>query len=256
MRISISLAAAIAALTALALLSPAQAAEYTGYVSSADLVVAQNDDADQEERDAEEERRDRAEARRERAEARRQRAAEREHESRRHEDERDDHDDDYVERHAHRTPRVRAWVGIGAGVGAASIAVPCDSNPNGPKDCNQSGDTGTYTANFTIAGPYTALRVRGIREQDKGDDDRTPYEEALLVGSRFGTSNWYGLVGAGRVLHADDKHPNSTGGFAWEILFAPSSMSALGMELSFQGELGNDVDFVALNLGMRLGALR
>lgn len=194
------------------------------------------DPADQEERDREQERRDREERRRDRAEARR----------------------DRVESHRERdvsSLRPRAWIGVGAGAGVASITVPCSSSSTN-YDCNQSGDLATYSANVTITGPYTALRLRGVRQQDKGDDRHTPYEEAALVGSRFGTSNWYGLAGVGRVQHLDDKHPDDTHGFAWEILFAPSTFSATGMELSFQGELGNDIDYVGLNLGLRFGALQ
>lgn len=245
------------AFVALTLMSTAQAAD-TVFVPASDYQIAQRADRglSQEERDAEEERADREAQRRDRAEARRERA-----EQRREEEIRGRRDEEIRERrevhHEFVTPRVRAWAGIGAGVGAANIAVPCGNNPpSADKDCEQSGTTGTYTANVTISGPYTALRVRGIRQQDKGDDDRTPYEEAILVGSRFGYSNWYGLAGYGRVLHADDRHPEPDGGFAWEILFAPSTLSATGLELSFQGNLASDVSFVAVNLGVRFGALR
>lgn len=242
-----------AALVALTTMSTARAGDFN-FVAASQYEVAQRtsgiSDEEQERRDREEERRDREQERRDRAEARREREAARRDRDRDRDEDRDDHDE------RRSLPHPRFWVGVGAGVGAASIAVPCSGSTDGSKDCTQSGDTGTYTANVTFSGPYTALRLRGIREQDKGDDRHTPYEEAALIGSRFGHSDWYGLVGVGRILHADDNHPDDTHGFAWEILFAPSSYSATGLELGFQGELGEDVDFIAFNLGLRFGQLR
>lgn len=149
----------------------------------------------------------------------------------------------------------RVWAGIGAGVAYGSVDVPCSPNPVG-SDCTEEGDLRTYSANVTFSGRNTALRIRGIRDQDKGGDARTPYEVAALIGSRFGRSNWYGLVGAGEIRHPDDKLKDDAHGFAWEILFAPSSEGPTGLELSFQGNSGKDVDFVGFTLGFRIGALR
>ena len=59
------------------------------------------------------------------------------------------------------------------------------------------------------------------------------------------------------MRHADDDfNEEKAGGFAWEILFAPSSSGLTGLELSFQGNSGEDVDMVAFSIGLRLGALR
>ena len=49
------------------------------------------------------------------------------------------------------------------------------------------------------------------------------------------------------VLTDEHKHPDPTHGFAWEILFAPTSYSATGMELSFQGELGEVMEAYGLD---------
>lgn len=152
-------------------------------------------------------------------------------------------------------PHGRAWIGVGAGVGFATVDVPC-SPGSFDNDCSESGDLRTYSANLTASGRNAAVRVRAVRDQDKGNDRRTPYETAALIGSRFGRSNWYGLVGAGRIRHADDRFSGDANGFAWEILFAPSSDGGAGLELSFHGNTGRDVDYTAFNLGMRFGAVR
>lgn len=160
------------------------------------------------------------------------------------------------ERRQRREPPVRMWVGVGVGVGWGAVDVPCQQNNFG-SDCREEGTLNTYTANATLAGRNGAVRIRGLRQTDKGDDSRTPYETAALIGTRFGRSSWYGLAGYGRVMHADDDfQEDEASGFAWEILFAPASDGPTGFELSFQGNAGEDVDFVAFNVGMRLGALR
>ena len=225
----------------LAVMGSAQADEsLKGFKPDGRVELAQRgrdeDPVDRDERDREQERRDREERRRDRAEARRDRVEPRH------------------ERDVEPSLRPRFWIGAGAGAGVSTITVRCSSTST-TYDCDQSGDIATYSANVTITGPYSAMRLRGVRAQDKGNDKYVPYEEAVLVGSRFGHSNWYGLAGVGRLQHIDDKHPDDTHGFAWEILFAPSTPSAIGMEISFQGELGNDVDYVGVNLGMRFGAL-
>lgn len=159
-------------------------------------------------------------------------------------------------RHTPRRSNTRMWIGVGAGVGWGAVDVTCDPGSFGD-DCREEGLLNTYTGNVTLAGPHGALRLRGLRQSDKGDDRRTPYETAALIGTRFGHSNWYGLAGYGRIRHADDDFPEErAGGFAWEILFAPSSEAITGLELSFQGNTGEDVDFVAFNLGLRFGVLR
>lgn len=159
-------------------------------------------------------------------------------------------------RKARTSLRPRFWVGVGGGAGYASVDVPCETTFFGD-DCTEEGSVHTYSANVTLSGPHTALRLRGIRDSDKGDDARTPYETAAMLGSRFGYSNWYGFLGYGRTLHADDRYTEGDAeGLAWEIVFAPSSQGATGLELSFQGNSGHDVDFVVFNLGLRFGLLR
>lgn len=154
---------------------------------------------------------------------------------------------------ARRSMKPRAWVGVGAGVGFASVDTPCQVPSS--YDCDESSSLGTYSANFTVTGRNTGVRLRGVRAQDKGQDSRTPYELAAMVGSRFGHSNWYGFVGGGRILHADDEFQGDTHGFAWEFVFAPTSHSGMGFELSFQGNTGRDVDYGVFNLGFRFGKM-
>jgi hypothetical protein len=180
------------------------------------------------------------------------REQEREREGRRHERA----DDRHERRPVRHEPPLRAWLGVGAGVGWGAVDVPCEPNPFGA-DCREEGILNTYTANATLAGRNGAIRLRGLRQTDKGDDSRTPYETAALIGTRFGRSSWYGLAGYGRIMHADDDfQKDEAHGFAWEILFAPPSDGPTGFELSFQGNSGKDVDFVTFNVGMRIGALR
>ena len=168
-------------------------------------------------------------------------------------------DDAYEDRRRPARPQPRApriWVGLGAGVGYGAADVPCTSGFFGD-DCQEEGILNTYSANVTLAGAGGALRLRGIRDSDKGDDARTPYEQAAMLGTRFGRSNWYGFAGYGRFRHVDDRYPEDrASGFAWEIVFAPATESLTGLELSFQGNSGDDVDLVAFNIGLRLGALR
>lgn len=159
-------------------------------------------------------------------------------------------------RHVRREAPVRMWLGAGVGVGWGAVDTPCQPSSFG-SDCREEGTLNTYTANATLAGRNGAIRLRGLRQTDKGDDSRTPYETAALIGTRFGRSAWYGMAGYGRVMHPDDDfQENQASGFAWEILFAPSSDALTGFELSFQGNSGEDVDFVAFNVGMRIGALK
>jgi hypothetical protein len=155
-----------------------------------------------------------------------------------------------------RRHRTRMWAGVGAGVGWGAVDVECRPGSFGD-DCREEGALNTFSANLTLAGRDGAIRLRGLRQSDKGDDSRTPYETAALIGTRFGSSDWYGMAGYGRIRHPDDDfQKDRAGGFAWEILFAPSSTGATGLELSFQGNTGDDVDFVAFNIGLRVGALR
>ena len=153
-------------------------------------------------------------------------------------------------------PSGRAWIGVGGGITWGSVDEPC-APASTSDDCEESGGFGSYSANVTVSGRRgAALRVRGLRASGSENGARTPYETAALVGSRFGRSNWYGLVGAGRILHPDDGFVGDAHGFAWEILFAPASRGPVGFELSFLGNAGEDVDFIGFNTGLRFGSMR
>jgi hypothetical protein len=235
----------LAAMSALAaIVPPAAAADGGVFADTRPLVLAHEERRDHD-HDEEDERMTREEIRERKRELRQRERELREQERQ-----------EQLERERRRPMLPRFWVGAGAGGGWATVDVPCPGGSTSDYDCTEEGQLATYSANVTLAGPYTAVRVRGVRQQDKGRDSRTPYEEAVMVGSRFGRSNWYGFVGAGRIQHADDEFEGDTHGFAWEIVFAPESHTALGFELSFQGEAGEDVDFFAANIGARFGLLR
>lgn len=214
----------------------------TPMIASADDEAVTREEVEQKKREVREMERELRRQEREAEEARRRPA--------------DDYEEDRAESRRARRAGVRAWAGVGAGVGYGAVDVTCNPGSSGD-DCREEGILNTYTGNVTVAGPAGALRLRGIRQADKGDDSRTPYETAALIGTRFGRSDWYGLAGYGRVRHPDDDFTEErAGGFAWEILFAPSSSGLTGLELSFQGNTGEDVDFVGFSIGLRLGALR
>jgi len=150
-----------------------------------------------------------------------------------------------------RAERTRVWVGIGAGMLSGDVEVPCGAAPGG--GCSEHGNFISYSANFTVAGPI-ALRVRAIRANE--ETDRTPYETAALLGLRLGRSNWYGLLGPGRIRHADDSFQGEAHGLAWEILRAAPSDGAVGFEFALHGNSGSEVDFAGFSLGLRFGSLR
>jgi hypothetical protein len=148
-----------------------------------------------------------------------------------------------------------AWFGIGTGVLHGTVEYDCVSGK-----CDEQGIINTYSANFTAAGPMAA-RVRATRSRRKDGEDangnpRTAYETAALIGPRFGQSPWYGLIGVGRIRHADDNVPQKIEGFSWEILMAPRTAGNAGFELSFHGHNSRHLEFVGFSLGMRFGALR
>lgn len=225
-----------------------------GLLATPMLAAAADDDSAVTREQVEQKKREVREMERELREQERER--ERQREAARQDRDDDVYDDDRTERRRARRAAMRMWVGVGAGVGYGAVDVTCTPGSFGD-DCREEGILNTYTGNVTLAGPAGALRLRGIRQADKGDDARTPYETAALIGTRFGRSDWYGLAGYGRVRHPDDEFPEDrAAGFAWEILFAPSSSSLTGLELSFQGNSGEDVDWVGFSIGLRLGALR
>ncbi|MGQ0585749.1 MAG: hypothetical protein ACT4PK_00900 [Gammaproteobacteria bacterium] len=174
-------------------------------------------------------------------------------------------DDDYDDRRGRdRRGRrdagdLRMWFGVGTGIAYGWIETVC--GPSGfSAECSEQGLLNTYMGNFTVSAPNgMALRLRGVRATDRGEDQHVPYETAVMVGSRFGRSNWYGLFGAGVLNNVDDDFINgseSTTGLAWEVIFAPSTYGPMGLELGVQGNSGNHADFIAFNFGVRFGALR
>ena len=209
-------------------------------------------DRDTDDRDSDRDDRDRDDRDRDRPMSR-QEIRERRRELKEQERELAQRERDARERRLERLMTPRAWIGVGAGGGWANI----DETPCGASSTDCSGLLATYNANLTITGPFTAVRLRAVREQDKKGNQRTPWEEAALVGARFGHSNWYGLLGYGRILHPHDNYTQGDArGLAWEIVFAPSSYSAMGLELSFGGNEGNDVSYFTANVGARFGLLR
>jgi len=166
-------------------------------------------------------------------------------------------EEEAYERRKRRRENVRMWMYIGTGIGYANVETECSGSGLGA-ECSEEGLVNTYAGNFTLAGPRGGmLRVRGLRDTDKGNDERTPYEVAALAGTRFGSSSWYGLAGYGRIYNPDDDFAGShSGGIAWEIGFAPETDGPVGLEFGFQGHNGRHVDYVAFNIGMRFGRLR
>jgi hypothetical protein len=163
--------------------------------------------------------------------------------------------DDEPRRAQPRRGGARAWIGASYGVMYGSAEVACAPSTFGD-DCTEEGIINTYGANITVANDTNIFRLRGMRDADKGDERRTPYEQAALVGARFGHSDWYGMVGYGRIRHVDDRFTDDRAqGFAWEIIFAPSARGLTGLELSFHGNSGDEVDIVGFNIGLRIGAL-
>ncbi|MGH8443078.1 MAG: hypothetical protein ACRETF_09280 [Nevskiaceae bacterium] len=168
-------------------------------------------------------------------------------------------DDEYERRESRRRASgMRIWGGLGTGISYAWAETVC--SPSFGAECSEQGLLNTYMANFTVsANNGMTVRLRGVRATDPGSDQHVPYETAALIGSRFGRSNWYGLFGAGVLHNVDDefvKGDESTTGLAWEVIFAPSTDSPMGLELGFQGNAGNYADFIAFNFGVRFGALR
>ncbi len=178
---------------------------------------------------------------------------------RRREAPRDNGDYDDRRRRERRDGEMRIWAGLGTGFGYGWIDTRCGSSGFGA-ECSEQGLLNTYSANFTVAADNgMALRLRGVRASESGNDEHTPYETAAMIGARFGRSSWYGLFGAGVLHDVDDdfvKGDDSVTGLAWEVIFAPSADGPMGLELGFQGNSGEHADFVAFNIGVRFGALR
>ena len=148
----------------------------------------------------------------------------------------------------------QAWIGIGTGFATGSVDTECSASSNN-KDCSESGFFQTYGANLTLAARRTALRFRWVQSEERHASPK-PYELALLAGTQLGRSPWYMFLGTSRVLHPDDNHPNEARAFAYEVVLAPHSDGASGFELSFQGGYGNEIQYFALSLGLRFGALQ
>ena len=171
-------------------------------------------------------------------------------------------DDDYYDDRRRRERRggdLQVWAGLGTGLAYGWVETNCGSSGVGA-ECSEQGVINTYIGNFTVASANgMALRLRGVRASESDNDERTPYETAAMVGFRFGRSSWYGLFGAGVLHNVDDdfvKGDDEVTGLAWEVVFAPSTYGPMGLELGFQGNSSEYADFIAFNIGVRLGALR
>ena len=151
------------------------------------------------------------------------------------------------------TAGARSWVGVNAGIVTGDVNVPCGSVEVGD-GCSEGGMFTSLGGNLTFAG-QAALRLRAIRANE--DTDHMPYETAALLGLRLGKrSNWYGFVGPGRIMHADDDFQGIAHGMAWELVRAAPEQDGMGFEFSLYGNTGPDVDFTGIALGLRFGNLR
>jgi hypothetical protein len=143
---------------------------------------------------------------------------------------------------------VRAWFGLGIGLVAGDVAVPC-SDP-GASGCSEGGVFTSFDLNITVAGPIAA-RLRAVHANE--DTGHPPIEFAGLVGPRLG-DDFYFLVGLSNVSHPDDDYRGDAKGVAWELLYAPRSLGS-SIEISLHGATGDDLDYSGLSFGLRFGKL-
>jgi hypothetical protein len=139
-----------------------------------------------------------------------------------------------------------AWFGLNIGLVSGDIDIPCASR------CSEGGVFTSFGANLTFAGPV-ALRLRAVHANE--DTSHPPLETAALVGPRFG-QDFYLLVGASTVHNPDDDYPGNADGIAWELLYAPRSLSDTGLEITLHGANGDDLSYSGISIGFRFGKVR
>lgn len=149
---------------------------------------------------------------------------------------------------ARETPR--AWFGLNFGLVSGDVDIPC-ATP-GDRDCSEGGVFTSFGANLTIAGPVAA-RLRAVHANE--DTEQKPVETAILVGPRLG-QDFYALIGASTVHNPDDDLRGNADGVAWELLYAPGSLSDAGVEVSLHGAAGSDLRYGGISIGFRFGKLR
>jgi hypothetical protein len=147
----------------------------------------------------------------------------------------------------------RAWLGVNAGLGYGGVELCHNQKPD---NCTREGLFGTYGANVTLTGAQGLLRLRATRGDQKGGNLHMPYEEAALIGSRFGRSSWYGALGYSNIVHPHDGYTGTLKGVGYDLFFPPSSGGPIGFELSFHGMFANEGNYEAISLGLRFGNLR
>lgn len=143
-----------------------------------------------------------------------------------------------------------SWVGVDTGIMLGTVEIDCPATSS-DSDCSEGGIFQTLGINFTAA-DEGAFRLRGVVSLER--TDRRPFEVAALVGARMGR-NWYALLGPGVIHNVDNDYDGNAIGLAWEILLAPRRPTSAGLDLSFQGNVGPDVQFFNFSIGMRFGDL-
>jgi hypothetical protein len=143
-------------------------------------------------------------------------------------------------------------VWLGAGVGAA-IGVVTLPDCSAPRSCSEFGALPIYTANLTYASPQAAVRIRGLRADERKTLD-DPRELAFLVGGRTDGGALL-MVGGGRLFDADDSHPKPLWGLALELIYAPLKASSSGAEFSVHGNIADGLYYGGFSMGIRFGDL-
>jgi hypothetical protein len=145
-------------------------------------------------------------------------------------------------------PVSATWMELQVGAIVGNVEVPC---PEG--GCSEGGLLPAYTAHFTHRSGSGALRIRGVRVDESGTSP-DPRELAFMVGGFFGDSGLL-TVGGGRIFAADDERPAPVWGLAWELAFAPLKSGRTGVAFSVMGNLGREVEYYGMSLGIRFGDL-
>ena len=146
-------------------------------------------------------------------------------------------------------PGFMAWFGLNIGLVSGDIDLPCASPGDG---CSEGGVFTSFGANVTFAGPV-AVRLRAVHANE--DTDHRPVEAAALIGPRLG-KDFYLLVGASTVYNPDDDYPGNADGVAWELVYAPLSLSGTGFEITLHGAEGDDLSYSGISAGFRFGKVR